>query len=215
MSGSVHTLFSKVVYVKDLNDRISVDELTKINYFVDNLDWIKAGNNEDTSTNVPSISSSSSNNNILETQQLFFLKNILIDEFNIFKNNVLKYEYNDFKITTSWIAKNNPGETSNYHNHNNSMFSGIFYINTDKNCGAISFEDYSTKRFQLQMSEYNYYNSPEFKFYPFNKMLIFFPSEMYHKILTNNSNIIRYSLAFNLVPTGLLGYKNSDSQWLV
>lgn len=215
MDGSVHTLFSKVVYTKDLNSKVSIDELNKLKSFSENQDWIKAGNNEDTITNVHNISSSSFNNAILDEQELSFLKNILMDEFNVFKNDILKYQFNNFKLTTSWIAKNNPGEASNYHNHNNSMFSGIFYINTDKDCGAISFEDYSPKRFQLKMSEYNYYNSPEFKFLPYNGLLIIFPSEMYHKILTNNSNITRYSLAFNLVPTGMLGYENSDSQWLI
>lgn len=215
MSGAVHNLFSKVVYTKILSDRISDDDLMFLQNFADKLDWIKAGNNEDTINNVNNISQSSANNSVLNEKELNFLKCILLDEFSIFKNDILKYQYNDFKITTSWIAKNNPGEQSNYHNHNNSMYSGIFYINTDDNSGAISFEDYSIKRFQLKMSEYNYNNAPEIKFHPQNRLLIFFPSEMYHKILTNNSNIIRYSLAFNLVPTGLLGYDNSDSQWII
>ncbi len=215
MNGTVHKLFPKIVYTKNLSEKVSINNLFDLKIFAEQQSWINAGNNETPDTNNVNISKSSSNNDILNTKELLFLKKILLDEFYIFKNNILKYTYNDFKITTSWIAKNNPGEQSNYHNHNNSMFSGIFYINTDNNSGAISFEDYSIKRFQLKMSEYNYNNAPEIKFYPYNNLLILFPSEMYHKILTNQSNITRYSLAFNLVPTGLLGYENSDSQWIV
>ena len=42
-------------------------------------------------------------------------------------------------------------------------------------------------------------------------MIIIFPSEVTHQILKNKSNVDRISLAFNLIPTGDLGYYNSDS----
>jgi len=41
-------------------------------------------------------------------------------------------------------------------------------------------------------------------------MLIFFPSETYHRIVNNKSNKIRYSLAFNLIPVGPIGDKTND-----
>ena len=70
-------------------------------------------------------------------------------------------------------------------------------------------------RFTKIFEEYNFNNASEIKFNPYNNLLILFPSELHHKILINKSDTIRYSLAFNLVPTGLLGNKNSDSQWIV
>ena len=35
--------------------------------------------------------------------------------------------------------------------------------------------------------------------------MILFPSEVHHKILKNNSNIVRHSLAFNFLPIGKIG----------
>ena len=66
-------------------------------------------------------------------------------------------------------------------------------------------------RFNLYCNSYNTYNSKSWKITPVNGMLIFFPSEVHHQILKNNSNIERYSLAFNLMPTGKIGIENSDS----
>jgi uncharacterized protein (TIGR02466 family) len=215
MDGLIHTLFPKIVYTKDLSDRISVDDSAELKRIADDQSWINAGNSEIPDRNDNNISETSSNNDILNTKELLFFKKILIDEFNIFKNNVFKYTYNDFKLTTSWITKSNPGKQSNYHNHNNCMYSGVFYINTDNTSGDISFHDYSVKRFELNVEEYNFNNASEIKFNPYNNLLILFPSELHHKILINKSDTIRYSLAFNLVPTGLLGNKNSDSQWIV
>ena len=46
---------------------------------------------------------------------------------------------NQFKITTSWFTKALKGQSSNFHNHNNSMYSAVLYLQTDENSGAISF----------------------------------------------------------------------------
>ena len=100
---------------------------------------------------------------------------------------------------------------SEYHNHNNCMYSGLLYINTEENCGELSFEDFGVKRFSLIPSEHNVYNCINYNLVPKNKKLIFFPSELFHKILKNNSNITRYSIAFNLIPIGHIGDSSSDS----
>jgi len=131
-------------------------------------------------------------------------------EFNKFNIKYLKYK-NNFKITTSWVTKTLPSQTSNYHNHRNSMFSGVLYIQTDENSGGINFSKFNNdSNILLDAEEYNLYNSNDYTIAPENGTLIFFPSEIYHKILKNNSNIIRYSIAFNLFPTGSLGYGDSS-----
>ena len=86
------------------------------------------------------------------------------------------------------------------------MFSGVLYIQTDENSGAINFiNSNNDSSFQLNRKEYNQYNATDYSIFPKNGLLIFFPSEMNHKILKNNSNNTRYSLAFNFFPTGYLG----------
>ena len=131
-----------------------------------------------------------------------------MEEFNSYNKEFLKYE-NKFRLATSWFTKTKPNEDCFYHCHSNCMISGVLYLQTDVNSGYIQFEDYSPTRFLVEPTEYNIYNSRSWTFEPKNGMIIFFPSECYHKILKNNSNILRYSLAFNFVPTGHIGRTDS------
>ena len=53
----------------------------------------------------------------------------------------MKYK-NDFEITTSWLTVSKKNEQSTFHNHNNCMYSGVFYLQTDENSGDIVFENF-------------------------------------------------------------------------
>jgi len=205
MKHELYSLFPKLVYTNILED-IPDQQLYEIKNYLNNIQYHKIDN-----SNKNTYTSASKSNFIFKDEKLFSLKERIMTEFNFFKNNILKYENNDFIFTTSWIAKSEKNETSEYHNHNNCMYSGIFYVNTDENCGQLCFENFADKRFNLIPTEYNIYNCLNFNFKPKNKMIIFFPSELFHKILKNNSDIIRYSIAFNMIPVGNLGNINSDS----
>ena len=161
-----------------------------------------------TSIDVDNISSVSISKSILELENFIDLKKQLMNELNNFFHNVMNYE-SDFKITTSWFTKSQNSQSSNYHNHNNSMFSGILYLQTDENSGDISFEDFNNRRYKLNVKEYNIYNCTEYQIKPIDGLLILFPSEVHHKILKNNSNIVRHSLAFNIIPVGEIGSGDS------
>ena len=161
-----------------------------------------------TSIDVDNISSVSISKSILELENFIDLKKQLMNELNNFFHNVMNYE-SDFKITTSWFTKSQNSQSSNYHNHNNSMFSGILYLRTDENSGDISFEDFNNRRYKLNVKEYNIYNCTEYQIKPIEGLLILFPSEVHHKILKNNSNIVRHSLAFNIIPVGEIGSGDS------
>ena len=161
-----------------------------------------------TSIDVDNISSVSISKSILELENFIDLKKQLMNELNIFFHNVMNYE-SDIKITTSWFTKSQNSQSSNYHNHNNSMFSGILYLQTDENSGDISFEDFNNRRYKLNVKEYNIYNCTEYQIKPIEGLLILFPSEVHHKILKNNSNIVRHSLAFNIIPVGEIGSGDS------
>ena len=205
MKHELYSLFPKLVYTNILED-ITDQQLYEIKNYLDNIQYQKIDN-----SNKNTYTSASKSNFIFKDEKLFSLKERIMAEFNFFKNNILKYENNDFIFTTSWIAKSEKNEISEYHNHNNCMYSGIFYVNTDENCGQLCFENFADKRFNLIPTEYNIYNCLNFNFKPKNKMIIFFPSELFHKILKNNSDIIRYSIAFNMIPIGNIGNINSDS----
>ena len=123
-----YSLFPKLVY-KNILDDITDEELLEIKKYLNNIEYRKT----DKYKNALESTSSSQNNFIFKNKELFFLKERIMKEFIFFKNSILKYENNDFIFTTSWIAKSEKNETSEYHNHSNCMYSGIFYVNTDEN----------------------------------------------------------------------------------
>ena len=73
------------------------------------------------------------------------------------------------------------------------------------------FKSSADKRYNLVKNDYNLYNSTEWGVKPVDGLLVIFPSEVYHKITENKSDTTRHSLAFNLVPTGLIGNPDKDS----
>jgi uncharacterized protein (TIGR02466 family) len=208
--NEVLLFFAKPVYQTklDLNFEKIISLIEKFNF------ELSGSKNQDL-LNVNNIGQASEIKNVLNNKIFYFLKKLIMIEFNKFKNKYLKYK-NDFKITTSWLTKTLPNQTSNYHNHKNCIFSGVLYIQTDENSGGINFLNYNTNSsILLDVEEYNFYNSIDYTLTPTNGALIFFPSEIHHKILKNNSNITRYSLAFNLFPTGFLGYGDSSINLII
>jgi uncharacterized protein (TIGR02466 family) len=209
----LYPLFSQVVYQSILND-IDEKELLNIKNILEKEDYNFSGNKNDPNIKDKVSNSGASNDlKILNKIELKPLKDRILSEFNYFKNEILKYEKNKFVVTTSWSTKTNPGEESDWHNHHNCYYSGVFYINTDNNSGDIVFENFADKRFLLTPSSYNLYNATSYFIKPQNGTVIFFPSHLYHRIYKNNSNITRYSLAFNLLPVGELG--EGDSQLIL
>ena len=91
------------------------------------------------------------------------------------------------------------------------MFSGVLYLQVDDNSGDIAFQDYTDLRYLLDKKEFNIYNSRSWIFKPVNGLLLIFPSEMHHKVLKNESHIIRKSIAFNLYPVGHIYQKDSGA----
>jgi uncharacterized protein (TIGR02466 family) len=200
MNYNIIPLFSKVFYIKNLD----IDTKKIISMIDDKFE--NAGTN--TAMDVKNITSASNLKSVLEEDKFSYLKKQILNEFYNFSYNVMNYK-NEFKITTSWFTKSITNQSSNYHNHNNCMFSGILYLQTDENSGDVSFEDFNNRRYKLDVKEYNIYNCTEYKFKPIDGLMILFPSEVHHKILKNNSSVVRHSLAFNFVPVGKIG--NNDS----
>jgi uncharacterized protein (TIGR02466 family) len=148
---------------------------------------------------------------ILEEKIFNHLKKPLMDRFYYFAHNVLKYKKNqEFAITTSWITKTVPGGNSRVHHHRNCMFSGVLYLKTYPKKAKISFWNPHQQGFYLIPSEYNIYNSDNYCFALNEKNLLFFPSEMQHKIETNETDSDRLSLAFNIIPINKFGEADSS-----
>ena len=149
------------------------------------------------------------------------IKKILLDHFILFSDEVLGLNC-DFEIITSWLTKCEKEESCPFHLHGNSFWSGIYYYGeTYCESSLLEFEnplihhirDYG---FYVIPEKETQYNKLSQRVIPSKNMLVLFPSYLKHRIVTHNSDIPRYSLAFNVVPIGHYGGEDSqyDTKWV-
>lgn len=145
--------------------------------------------------------------NVLD--QLQNLKDGITTIFYKYVSQVLKYPDCKFSISTSWATCTPPGIEGVRHKHYNCWMSGVFY---PEDCPSqIRFFKPNTSCFWLgDPSEYNELNSEFWSITPRKNDLIFFESSLEHQILKNESDQNRFSIAFNIVPIGELGYGDSS-----
>ena len=149
------------------------------------------------------------------------IKKILLDHFISFSKGVLGVNCN-FTISTSWMTKCEKGESSQLHSHANSFWSGVYYYGEKYDgSSSLAFEnplsnyikDYG---FRVHPEVLTQYNKMEEMITPHKNGLVLFPSYLKHKILKHDSDIPRYSLAFNIVPVGHYGTGDAqyDTKWV-
>jgi len=144
------------------------------------------------------------------------IKKILLTEFNkVMKD--MDYDC-DFRISTSWFVSIEKGQEGHPHIHKNSFYSGIYYYDEyDEDSAGIEFESpiATLSDFHLVPKNYNVSTSVSTAIKPQKNLLIFFPSYLRHKIQRHLGETSRYSLAFNIVPTGQYGCGDSsfNSNW--
>ncbi len=120
----------------------------------------------------------------------------------------------DFQMTNSWSVKHLKGDEAGAHFHGNSMFSGILYIQTEKNSGDILFlkdkNHYNiftdTVLVPFKGKNNTIYNVQGHALKPKDNLLILFPSLLRHEVYPNESDIERYCVAFNFFGFGKYGY---------
>ena len=140
-------------------------------------------------------------------------KKILLDYFRKFSNEVLEYN-SDYGITTSWLTRTKEGQSSNFHNHKNSFWSGVYYYDDyDGDVADIQFTNPLSiyNQYELNIVNPNIANSNLSYITPSTNSLVLFPSYLSHRIAEHQSKKIRRSLAFNIVPVG--GYGEYDSSY--
>ncbi len=195
-------VFSKVIYIDhvDLDKNLILKKIESLNF-------------ESIKENNENFSSISTNKRILNSKEFNYLKEKIKIPLKKYVYDILKYHNNEFKITTSWFTKAKTNQQSLAHNHCNSFLSGVLYLKTEPEKAELKFHNYSrNSSWLLEASEYNIYNSNEFNLSMSENLIIFFPSEMHHQIVSNNQKNERISLAFNFSPIGKVGMKNSDNE---
>ena len=152
------------------------------------------------------------------------IRESLLEVFKLINLEVFKYltgeTGNDWKITTSWITKTNSDQDSQWHNHRNSFYSGVFYYG-EYDDDAAGFEVASPLQYHGSYKMDTDYDAHDktpletadlWTIPPEHQRLILFPSYLMHKIAMHRSEKTRESLAFNIVP--IPPYGRGDSQIL-
>lgn len=204
MDYSVTPLFAIPLYSASLG---SLDIKTK--QYIKNLDYERMPSNN---------GFYSVNKNILDVQECVALKSKIQSHIDNLMYEILNCDIKQsFEIQNSWVNRHEIGDWAASHRHNNSIISGVYYIEVDSLSGHIQFEkDRSyynlwTDTVSVEMNsdndKLNFFNAEAWAINPKNNDLILFPSHLYHSVSENQSSKERYSLAFNVFPRGVLGNK--------
>lgn len=120
------------------------------------------------------------------------------------KNNItalLSQEYSGkIEITNMWANIYGPGKYVPEHIHNNSLYSGVFYVQADPDCGNIVWKDpsYIAKTMSSRMSagfpSLDFVHSQEVE----PGMICLFPSWLPHSTQPNLSSRERIIVSFNI-----------------
>lgn len=119
------------------------------------------------------------------------------------------------KLIDSWVVVGTPGSETNLHLHANSLFSGVFYIQSLPDAGVLglympeSQNTYCTPTIRPQPEELNIFNSAYWYVEPQTHDVVIFPSHVMHRVSRNNSGHVRIAIAFNYFLEGLISESNS------
>jgi uncharacterized protein (TIGR02466 family) len=200
MIYKVHDIFATPVFSS--KDFLSEENLKDLFESAKNEEYKKT----------PSESKISLTNNFLK--KFPTIKNDILKVFDDYCLNILKINLEElqFKMGSSWTTLTKPNDTSHQHFHSNYYYSGVIYLS--ENPSPISFYlgpyIYNFReRFTFNHTHTNKYNTDKVSYYPEKNELIFFPSYVTHQIEKNISDKDRYSLAFNIHPSGVYGQKDS------
>ena len=127
----------------------------------------------------------------------------LVNELNLMQNEILKEEnlVENSILTTMWANINYVGSSNKSHIHPNSLWSGVYYVKTQKNCGSLVLEDPRIAGLmikpQYKSSTIQRHQASEIKIEPIEGNCIMFPAWLFHSVDINNSNDKRISVSFN------------------
>jgi len=132
----------------------------------------------------------------------------LVRELYNMMHEVWKEEWLDRKpfLGNMWANINYSGGYNRPHIHPNSLFSGVYYVKTQNNCGNLVVND-PRPGIQTTMPSRVKGRPPkdlwrEAHIAPYTGRIIMFPAWLWHAVENNNSNDTRISVSFNFIQEG-------------
>jgi len=146
------------------------------------------------------------NKYLFQYKELSRLKTFCEEQMIIYFNEIYQTKHHVVPyVTQSWANYANKGEWHHKHCHNNSMISGVYYVNASAESDKIHFYRDIHQRLKVLPKEYNRYNSDSWWLGVETGQLILFPSELIHSVNPVQTDTTRISIAFNTFFSGYLG----------
>ena len=148
-------------------------------------------------------------NYVLNRKEFKNIKKFLDKHCKNYLNTVICPKNNiDLYITQSWLNYTEANQYHHKHAHPNSVISGVFYFDSDKENDKILFS--SSKGYEqikpvIDKTKYNIWNSETWFFPVETGDLFMFPSSTSHQVETKQGSNTRISLAFNTFYKGNVG----------
>ena len=194
--SELHILFPTPVYQNFLEFRPS--ELKSMIDYVSNLDWasdkdIYEGPNGET-TKLEA--------DLLSEPELENLRKKIDEEvYNFAKSLQIDFSKHGLKRINSWGNLQKKGNYIKEHRHNNTQFSGVFYLQTPENSGDIIFTTrnatWINSYWEPSLTGYDDLNSFEKRFRPQQCGIFLFPAHLDHYVTPSHSEEERSSISFN------------------
>lgn len=103
------------------------------------------------------------------------------------------------KVDNCWININSTNSYNKPHVHQQSIFSGVYYVKAPINSGHITFNNQSDRDFILQtFTNQTRYSVSDINYDAVEGRVVIFPSWVQHSVGLNQSNDDRISIAFNM-----------------
>jgi uncharacterized protein (TIGR02466 family) len=133
---------------------------------------------------------------------------VLVDELYKMQHEIFQEEWLDRKpmLGNMWANINYSGGYNRPHVHPNCLFSGVYYVKTQPQCGELVVND-PRPGIQTMMPTRKSGQPPkhlwrEAHIEPIQGRLIMFPAWLWHCVEENKSNDMRISVSFNFVQEG-------------
>jgi uncharacterized protein (TIGR02466 family) len=196
---TIFPLFSTPVYVNNVGDFVRPD-LASLEY----------------SSTAPTGQvynfASSVDKNVLDLPSFGAVRALVQREIEVYAREIMAVSRNvEFYITNSWINVHRRGQSAGGHVHNNSLISGVLYLQVNESSGDLVFHRDALSllpfppALDLDMRAFNIYNCKTWAYKPKTNDICLFPSVVMHSADPNESDLERVCLAFNVFVRGDFG----------
>lgn len=147
----------------------------------------------------------------LEKRNILFLKEKIENAFKEYVSEAYGTTKQKYFMTNSWLKVFYKNQSGYFHQHRNSMISGLYYPEEvpEGQQSDLIFYDTSSERTSYFVKRDDGVDVESFYVRPLKNRVVFFPSSLFHSVNTNLTNKKRFSIAFNFIPIGPTGKQDS------